>query len=75
MYIYDNCFVLTDYNHLNAHHHPQDTNDPKPLRCLYFDGFKCHKLVQHQYPSLNPRKYNPMISKSKMTGKCVDRRF
>ena len=53
----------------------KDKNDPEPLRYLYFDGFKWHKLVQHQYHSLNPRRYNPMTSKSKMIGKCVDRRF
>ena len=50
LHTHGNCIVLTDDSHLNA----------KPLRYLYFDGFKRHKLVQHQYHSLNPRKYNPM---------------
>ena len=31
-----------------------DKNDPEPLRYLYFDGFKWHKLVKHQYHSLTP---------------------
>ena len=52
-----------------------DKNDPEPLRYRSFDGFKWHKLIQHQYHSLNPRKYNPMTNKSKMIGKCVDHRF
>ena len=68
VYIYvviGNCFVFTDDGHLNA----------KPLIYLYFDGFKWHTLVQQQYHSPNPPKYNPMTSKSKMIGKCGDRRF